>query len=152
MAIQSKQGLSTRAQNAMARRLELMEAHARGGRAPTVAQIGATYATMATCPLGYDDGMWGQLLRLAEQAVGVLDICRHCGGRGTISQPIGEGKGFTQKECAVYEQGVKVNHTCHGSGWRRVHNPAPGELPGNMSAEHAQASHKERLTALLERM
>lgn len=100
--------------------------------------------------MGYGDELWGKLLHLAQHAIGVLDTCCHCGGRGQISQPIGNGQlGFTQKTCAVYEQGMVVSETCHGTGLRRVHNPAPGELPGNLGMAHAQASNFEQLTKLL---
>ena len=134
----------------MARRLELLVIAARAGNPPTVAQISAAYATMATHPVGYGDELWGTLLQLAQQAIGVLDVCRHCGGNGMVSRPIGGGKlGFTQKTCAEYADGEKVADTCYGSGWRRVHNPAPGELPGNMSAQHANLSNMQQVAAVL---
>ena len=156
MASSNNQKLGTRAKGNMARRLELLNINAKAGNPPTVAQISAAYATMATAPIGYGEEQWGSLLSLAQVAIGVLDTCCQCGGGGAVSQPhkpdVKTGvklPGFERVTCAVYEDGEVVQNTCFGSGWRRIHNPAPGELPGNLSAQHANLSNMQQVAKVL---
>ncbi len=109
---------TTRAQARMGRRLALMGVEARRGNPPTVAQISAAYATMATGV--FQTEQWQALLILAKQAVGVVVGCRNCGKSKTVSKYI-PGKGFIRVPCPV----------CGGSGLRVVHAPGAGELPAN---------------------
>lgn len=134
---------------AMQKRLMLMRLALLDGRPPTVAQIGATYASMALKPSKHADKDWQALLNLAQHAIGVLDICRicngsgeisgrydylHCGDCGAVHQPCTctcprtVPKGFMRVSCAIYAEGYKVRDTCQGSGWLRVHTPQPGDM------------------------
>ncbi len=130
----------------------------------TVAQISAAYSAMATKPDRHPATTWALLLTLAKDATGVLDTCRACGGSGQVSQPYQHvhcpncqavhqpctcgvervrPPGFQRVPCADYEQGMVLSDTCHGTGQRRVHNPAPGELsPNTMGLPHAELAQR----------
>ncbi len=99
----------------MRKRLSLMAVQAAQlGRQATVAQISATYATMATGD--YDDELWAQLLTLAKAARPVTDDCYHC-KNGHVSGFV-PGIGFVWKECP----------RCQGTKLVQVHKPQPGDL------------------------
>jgi len=121
----------------MHKRLTLLTQGASQGRMPTTAQIAAAYATMATG--NHDNDCWGMLLTLAQQAVGVLTECVGCGPTHTVSKLV-QGK-FIRIPCPA----------CQGYGKRRIHVPAPNELPGNMAPvpQPAQMSPAQQVAALL---
>lgn len=93
---------------------------------------------------------------LSKQAIGVLDTCCNCRGTGMVMQPCkpdpktGERQfGFEQVPCADYSQGVMESETCHGTGKRRIHNPAPNELPGNISVATVNRTLREQVAYVL---
>jgi len=152
---------------AMQKRLTLMQQALSSGRAPTTAQISAAYATMSCTPQAHTDADWAALLHLAQAAIGVTQTCLVCNGSGMVSQKAdpscptcgafhgcgcGENyvsRGFGRVTCGTYVEGMLVKETCKGSGLRKVHVPAPGELPGTISSQQAQLTLQQQVTAVL---
>ena len=144
----------------MQRRLSLMRINAQQGHYPTVAQLSATYSTMATGP--YDTECWRTLHWLCQHAVGVLDACCACRGTGMVSgKPKPEcpacgamvggckcrvgwkvPRGFARVPCEV----------CDGAGKLRVHVPEHGELPANMTARQAELTRNGATNAIMQQV